>query len=203
MANKDHTLDTPIITAAFHEFINNGYEKTSLRKIAAKANVTIGAIYTRYPTKNDLFYSLVEPLILNIEDIFQSLKEDYFKQPFEYSPQFLVEMLKKESDMILQLLFQHYDCAVLLLCKSSGSHLENFFDMIVERKIEETLTFFSKTNIKHPDDTVLRILIRGQFDMYSQIINEGYTLEDAKIILKEIMKYHIGGWLTLFEYSHQ
>ena len=48
MANKDHSLDDGIIQAAYAEFLAYGFQKASLHKIAEKAGVTTGAIYTRY-----------------------------------------------------------------------------------------------------------------------------------------------------------
>ena len=55
MALRDHTLDDKIITAARQEFSAKGYSSASLRKIAEKAGVTVGAIQTRYKSKDELF----------------------------------------------------------------------------------------------------------------------------------------------------
>ena len=59
MALKDHSLDDKIIKAAFDEFMEFGFQKASIRKIADRAGVTPGAVYTRYDSKDDLFCSLV------------------------------------------------------------------------------------------------------------------------------------------------
>ena len=54
MANRDHTLDSKITDAAYSEFLEKGYPTASLRKIAEKAGVTVGAIQIRYKTKDEL-----------------------------------------------------------------------------------------------------------------------------------------------------
>ena len=198
MAYKDHSLDKPIIDAAFVEFMKKGYDKASMRTIAANAEVTIGAIYTRYPTKNELFYSLVEPLIDSIKLAFSSLKADYSSSSDINSDSFLMAMLH-ESDTILHLLFDDYNRAKLLLCKAQGSKLENFFNEIVELKINETITFFKLNQIKIDND-VLRLLIKTEFNIYHQIIEEGYKLDKAKNIMDNIMLYHIGGWQNLLNH---
>ena len=59
MANKDHSLDDGIIQAAYSEFLAYGFQQASLHKIAEKAVVTTGAIYTRYKNKDALFSSLL------------------------------------------------------------------------------------------------------------------------------------------------
>ena len=78
MALRDHTLDDKIITAARQEFSAKGYSSASLRKIAEKAGVTVGAIQTRYKSKDELFGCLLEPLLREIEDLFQNTKAEYY-----------------------------------------------------------------------------------------------------------------------------
>lgn len=48
-----------LIEAAKEEFLENGYEKASLRNICKKAGVTTGALYFFYKNKEDLFVSIV------------------------------------------------------------------------------------------------------------------------------------------------
>ena len=55
MTNRDHSMDDGIIQAAYSEFLAYGFQKASLHKIAEKAGVTTGAIYTRYKNKDALF----------------------------------------------------------------------------------------------------------------------------------------------------
>ena len=66
MANKDHSLDDGIIQAAYSEFLAYGFQKASLHKIAEKAGVTTGAIYTRYKNKDALFGSLLQDLLIRL-----------------------------------------------------------------------------------------------------------------------------------------
>ena len=63
MANRDHSLDDGIIQAAYAEFLAYGFQKASLHKIAEKAGVTTGAIYTRYKNKDALFVSLLQDFL--------------------------------------------------------------------------------------------------------------------------------------------
>ena len=49
-----------LIEIAKKEFLAKGYEKASLRKICADANVTTGAMYFFFKNKQDLFLNVVE-----------------------------------------------------------------------------------------------------------------------------------------------
>ena len=59
MAVKDHSLDDKIIHAAEDEFLEHGFVAASMHKIADRAGVTTGALYTRYKNKDALFGSLL------------------------------------------------------------------------------------------------------------------------------------------------
>lgn len=78
MAHKDHSLDDKIAAAAREEFLEKGYSGASLRKIAEKAGATVGAIRTRYRSKDELFACLVKPFLDMIGALFQSTKADYY-----------------------------------------------------------------------------------------------------------------------------
>ena len=195
MAIKNHELDAKIIQSAKKEFYEKGFQNASLRKIATNANVTIGAIYTRYKTKDDLFCSLLSPLISKMDIAFQIIKKNYRECTYSNIDQ----SLQKEFETILELLFEQYDYAYLLLCRSQGSHLEHYFDTIVKRKIKETNLFFEQTNIMAINPFVLQWLIHSQFELYYQIFEEGYDLPVAKAIIKEAMIYHKAGWEKLLK----
>ena len=199
MANKDHSLDSKIIDAALTEFLEKGFDKASLRTIAKNADVTIGAIYTRYKTKDILFTSLVEPLIKKIADTFSELEGDYFSDDINTQENWMLKNMQIESDAILHILFDDYDRATLLLCRSRGSSLENFFKMIVDKKIEETSLFFKSAGIENLSDNVIRLFVNAQFNMYFEIINEGYSLNEAKEMMNAAIVYHTGGWLSLID----
>ena len=47
--------------AALDEFMEKGFANASLRQIVKNAGLTTGAFYKYFPTKEDLFASLVEP----------------------------------------------------------------------------------------------------------------------------------------------
>ena len=70
MANRDHSMDDGIIQAAYSEFLAYGFQKASLHKIAEKAGVTTGAIYTRYKNKDALFASLLQDFFETMQVLF-------------------------------------------------------------------------------------------------------------------------------------
>src|SRR4051794_569935 len=54
---------------ALELFIEEGYDKTSLREIAEKLGVTKAALYYHFPTKDDIVNSLIEQRIVAVEEL--------------------------------------------------------------------------------------------------------------------------------------
>lgn len=52
-----------ILQVAFMEIYQKGFQGVGIRDIAKKANLTIGAFFHHFPTKNDVAYAIVEEII--------------------------------------------------------------------------------------------------------------------------------------------
>src|SRR3954454_5589968 len=52
-------------------FIEEGYDKTSLREIAEKLGVTKAALYYHFPTKEDIVNSLIEDRIAVVAELLE------------------------------------------------------------------------------------------------------------------------------------
>ena len=199
MALRDHSLDDKIITAARKEFLEKGYAGASLRKIAEKAGATVGAIQTRYKSKNELFGVLLNPRLDEIEALFHNTRTEYYS---ETDPDFLAGLrvsMRHESEAILRLIFDHYDEAILLLCRSAGSSFEHSFDSVIQRKIEESAAFFRRAGFDGLDEKLLGLLISAQFDSYRRIVTECPECKTDEKYMDALMLYHFGGWNAFFE----
>lgn len=199
MALRDHSLDDKITAAAFAEFSEKGYTGASLRKIAERAGVTVGAIQTRYKSKDELFVSLLRPFLDGVGELFQSTRADYYSRPGTDILGGLRLSMQRESEAILRLIFEHYGEATLLMLRSAGSSLENCFDRIVQSKIGESVAFFRSAGCGAIDEKLLGLLISAQFDSYRRIVAECSERADAEKYMEALMTYHFGGWSAFFD----
>jgi AcrR family transcriptional regulator len=71
---KQHILD-----AALQVFATKGFEKASVREIAAAADLTTGAIYHHYKNKDDLFYDAVKESAYFVHKLSQKDVNDKLK----------------------------------------------------------------------------------------------------------------------------
>lgn len=198
MALRNHALDDKITSAALGEFKEKGYSGASLRKIAEKAGVTVGAIQTRYASKDALFAALLQPFLTDIAATFQSVKADYYADADGDFRALLESSMQRESEAILRLIFAHYDEAFLLFYRSAGSSLETYFDQVVQSKIDESVRFFRGAGQTGVDEKLLGMLIAAQFDSYRRIGIDCPDRQTAEAYMQALMTYHFGGWAALF-----
>ena len=203
MARRNPALDGKIAEAARAEFLEKGYRGASLRQIAERAGATVGAIQIRYKTKDALFCGLLEPLLSEIEGVFQATKAEYWQYPPGERLAFIEKSMQMESDAILSLIFDHYDDAVLLLCRSEGSRLAGCFDQIVARKGAESAAFFSALDAVPFDRELLSLLVGAQLYGYRQIVRSGCEKNAAKRAMRALMRYHMGGWTALLNTTRE
>lgn len=199
MALRDSSLDDKIISAALEEFSEKGFTGASLRKIAEKAGATVGAIQTRYSSKDELFVSLLKPFLGEIEALFQGVRSDYYSGAEGDILAQLEASMRHESGAILRLIFDHYQETALLLYRSAGSSLERYFDRLVESKIRESVLFFHQAGYSGIDERLLGLLISTQFDSYRRIVAECHDRSSAEKLMHSLMTYHLGGWDALFK----
>lgn len=55
-------VKSAILSAACHEFLEKGYDRASMRNIAAHAGVSTGNLYRYYSNKEELFYAITTPV---------------------------------------------------------------------------------------------------------------------------------------------
>lgn len=157
MANKDHSLDDGIIQAAYSEFLAYGFQKASLHKIAEKAGVTTGAIYTRYKNKDALFVSLLQDFFETMKTLFTPIAEEYEKARRSAQPEDILRAINAEERIYFQLLTEHYNDCTLFFCRSDGSSIETMLHELMDQKAEQTVEFFFEVYEKS------RTLMRSAF----------------------------------------
>ena len=199
MAVKDHSLDDKIVKAAQEEFLENGYSKASLHKIAQKAGITTGALYTRYKGKDDLFCSLLEGIFTVIKEKSKILEKDYMSVMKNDDPVAILSVIKEEEKIYIDLLFDHYDSCLLLFCKSDGSSVQKLIDEMMEKKAESTVQYLKSIAKKEINLDGIALIMEKQFSFFRCILEKGYTREKAVSCMESIEDFLDAGWKDLFE----
>ena len=129
----DRETKEKLLASAEHEFMEKGYQGASLRNICKNAGVTTGALYFFFKDKDDIFASLVAPVLGSI----RTMMEAHMQQELQEVKGELQEGQDDFSDdvyasrRIIHELYQNYDRVQLLLTKSQGSSLAGCIDEFV------------------------------------------------------------------------
>lgn len=199
MALKDHSMDDKIIVAARKEFYEYGFAQASLRKIASYAEVTTGALYTRYKNKDELFEHLVSDILIVMGTYGKEVMEHYYKAQETKDISDFLEAVNFESEMYLNILFDYYEQSVLLFCRSDGSLVGKKLNQMIEDKVESTVTYMADYLSNAVDPNAVRLLMSAGFSTYRRLLETVKEKKDAKKAMKEVRDFFNAGWKALFE----
>lgn len=202
MAVKNHSLDDKIIRAAEAEFLEHGFMAASMHKIAERAGVTTGALYTRYKNKDALFGSLLEELFSVVQAWSEPASQHYCEAEASGSATDFLAAMEFEEQMYLNLIFEHYEACVLLFCRSHGSSAEESLSAMISHKVTTTVDFLEKTAARPVNREAVRLLMEANFHIYRKILEAGYGKTEAASCMKDVQLFLHTGWKALYEQLH-
>ena len=197
MAKKNHSLDDGIMQAVYSEFLAYGFQKASLHKIAEKAGVTTGAIYTRYKNKDALFVSLLHDFFEAMRILFAPVAEEYEKAKRSAQPDDILRAINAEEKIYFRLLTEHYDDCTLFFCRSDGSSVETMLGALMDHKTEQTVEFFSHIYGKEPNADAIRLLMGSQFWYFRQLLDQHMEEDRMFACLQAVLNFTNAGWRQL------
>jgi AcrR family transcriptional regulator len=184
-----------ILAAAREEFSRQGFEKASIRTIAANAKTAKSNLYNYYADKDALFQAVVGETVAGIRRGLEAAREESANETAEnYS------MGSQERYMRAVMLFvaAHTQDVSLLLFRSAGSSLEGLREEVVEGFTGLLADWFAAAA---PDRGPSRLFLRCVASFYvtavERILLERPPRERAEAYLGEFLRFAYGGWSTL------
>ncbi|MCP1103204.1 AcrR family transcriptional regulator [Aequitasia blattaphilus] len=191
-------LRAAILEAGQKEFLKYGFEKATLRRIAAAAQVTTGAIYTYFPDKAALFEALVsgtteklkEQIMASVNEMDETLRKDI--TPWR-------KWLDINPDILVDYLYEHFDAFRLLCCSASGTSYENYIDSLIEIETESTIRFThylrqQKILKRDIDEEAIHIITSTYYaGIFEPIIHE-MPKEQALGCVRVLEEFYTAGW---------
>lgn len=179
-----------LIEAATEEFLAQGFEKASLRKICEKAGVTTGALYFFFKNKEDLFCQIVDPVLDQIERLGKELV-DTERNDISLGP----DMDKK----LMEMLWRNRREVQLLLEKSAGTRYLDFKDKIYSQMEGVFSEFFQEFGNMGEEKELIRILVEMRMKGYIELINGEYSMEEMLRLTEMVGCYADSGFQNLMK----
>ena len=197
MQVKKENIKNRILQAARREFKDKNYEKASIRTIAEKAGVTPSNIYNYFENKDDLFRTVLQPLINQIE----IGKKVLNKFEFDREPG-AQEDLDSHHEIIInsaKIVDENREDMKILVFKSKGSSLENYIDSLTDWFTGEFKKSLCEKAQYEVDGFLVHIMSSIWFNSIREILMHDIKGERMMNIAEDLMTFIFTGWRNLLE----
>lgn len=196
--NENNESRDNLIKCAKQEFLEKGFAKASLRKIAADAGLTTGAVYFFFGDKNGLLEGVVGDAlgklmsVLN-EHLTADTQEDilgYKHQEGDHDE--LVEQL-------VDVIYDNIDEMTILLKGSGGSKYENFLDGMIDNLETAYISMAQQLADAIPGKRVNRKILHWlchvQINAFMHMVEHEPEKDSAMRFIKPVMDMLVEAWV--------
>ncbi len=199
MSETEITTLQNIKSAAKNEFLKKGFRGASLRNIVKTANVTTGAFYGYFNSKDELFDALVGVQAEHIMSLYKNAQNIFAKLPPEEQLTHMGEISSDCMDEILDYAYDNLDECKLILCCSEGTIYESFIHDMVDIEVEATHKFADVLKSLGRTGRILNpqlehMLISGMLSAFFEMIIHEMPKNQAKQNLRDLHIFYTAGW---------
>ena len=184
--------------AAREEFLEKGFQNASMREIGRKAGLTQSALYRHYPSKEEMFNSLVDPFIEEMMGKARQHEENAYEN-FDQTGRGDAMVTDNAVRVFKSLITDHRDELRLIVCCSGGTKYESFIHDLVTMETQETLKAFdhireSGVPIKPISEDELHVLLSAYLTAVLEPIAHDWPTEKALRCLDLVEEFFIPAW---------
>ena len=205
MSESEKTTLEAISQAAKAEFLEKGFRGASLRNIVKTANVTPGAFYGYYKSKEDLFDALVGKQADYVMSVYKKAQNDFAMLPPVEQTKHMSEISGECMVDILEYTYKYLDEFKLILTCSEGTKYENFVHDMVEIEIDATHKFNNvlkdlgiKSKLLNPN--LEHMLISGMFSAFYEMVIHDMPITQSRQNLNDLRVFYTAGWQKIMGY---
>lgn len=193
-----------ILAVARQEFLAKGFREASLRHIAKKANGTTGIIYTYFKNKNDLFETLIQPVIHQFEKRLatEEMSITEASEQLGMSPK---AWFTKNLKFLIGLIEAYPDEMRLLFLNAQGSAFENYKEMLIQAGTRRSVAIFrtlkrdkSFKNHELSEFFVLN-LVKYVINVVVEMMKQNKSPKQIASYANEITSFLFSGWKGLVD----
>ena len=186
-----------ILKNAKTEFLQNGFEKASMRSIAAMTGITAGALYKHFPSKAAIFDALVQPLITQTLNIGTDFSEIAIHLYETQDVSAIKEAIRISLQNLCTFVYSRFDEFKLLFNRSLGTKYENIRHEFVMADVASCKKFIDDLkkygiNIHPLSDDQLHLIYSTALTPFFEIITHEYSYKKAQSfinLLTDIMYF--------------
>ena len=199
MGTQNRDTAAAILEASRKEFMEYGYEKASLRRIAKEASVTTGAIYGYFAGKDALFAALTEDAAEELVELYTKVHSDFASLPPEEQPDMLNVVTEECVPWLVNYVYDHFEAFKLLLCCGAPGCGERFFDRLAEVGEQSCHDFVAAVEqmgypVPKLGDALIHIVCSTFFRQIQEFVDHDIPREEAMSCSLILSRFQHAGW---------
>ncbi len=196
---KDKTAThQKLLPAAMKEFLEKGFEKATMREIAAYAGITAAGLYRHFADKEAMFAALVDPVLDRLGLVYDACRA----KDYAYLEQKDMDALwgaGAELEQMMEMIYENFDVFKLLLCCSEGTKYSSFLHDFVMLEQRETLAYLEAAEqkgmvVKKIEPKELHLLLTAYVNAMFEVVVHDFSKEEAMHYLKTLQEFFYPGW---------
>jgi hypothetical protein len=198
-----HKIKEKIITISIDEFLKNGFMTTSMRDIAEAVGISTGNLYTYFPSKEHIFYAIIEDVKRELDYIGNYSVNRIFWSIFD-SDERMLQYIELISDIHFDLMKKYGRELVIILECSKGTRLQNFKKNLIGKTEKSYLHILKGRGVLRDDNIkkykyLMHIISTNYLDGLIKITKNYKSYKMLKSDLNLFNEYHIKGMVTFFK----
>ena len=192
-----------IVDAAFQEFLEYGYEKASMRRIAGAVGITAAALYRHFKDKEDMFSALVEPTVTEFQQTYEEMQNTAFAQLPKVGINEIWKDYGGDAKIFMQFIYAHFNVFKLIVCRSHGTRYDSFLHDVAVMEEKTTQMFIDRckelgTNINSVSEKELHLLVTANVTAVFEAVIHDFSEAEAMHYADTIDVFFSAGWKRLF-----
>ena len=204
MAKRVEGRSDKLLECAKAEFLEMGFQEASLRVIAAKADTSTSAIYTRFQDKEGLFHALVDDTVSRLLDWFEKGQQAFADQPSETQEKDVFTYKPDLWEELVNYIYDHWDVFRLLVRCADNSCYDNMLNRMIDIEVNYTYKFLESTGNKALANGALtpmlvHMLSNAFYSGLFETVRHQMSKEDALTYVRQLRRFFVCGWADLLD----
>lgn len=204
MAKRVEGRSDKLLECAKAEFLEMGFQEASLRVIAAKADTSTGAIYTRFQDKEGLFHALVDNTVSRLLDWFEKGQQAFADQPSETQEKDVFTYKPDLWEELVNYIYDHWDVFRLLVRCADNSCYDNMLNRMIDIEVNYTYKFLESTGNKALANGALtpmlvHMLSNAFYSGLFETVRHQMSKDDALTYVRQLRRFFVCGWADLLD----
>ena len=202
MAKRVEGRSDKLLECAKAEFLEMGFQEASLRVIAAKADTSTGAIYTRFGDKDGLFHALVDEPVNELISWIEEGQQEFSMKPGNEQKENVFSYKPEVWEQLVEYLYEHWDVFRLLVRCSDINCYETMLNRLVDFEVKYTYKFLNSTNndaLKTGKLTpmLIHMLSNAYYSGLFEVVRHEMKKEEALAYVRQLRRFFVQGWADL------